>query len=444
MHFEIDEQTYNDLQIFGDSTNQNSILKVFAQTQTRGGAQLIEQMLRNPLSDLKKIEDRLAMVRAFIPLKKELLFEDKALKYVQFYLNMGYPLLHLNFFSNLNLRINNYLRPISELYNIHAGIVNLIKILKSLKKELPQLSKLQLPTELLESIKRVEEIINDSRLSILMKKDHNLKLWSVLKLDPFFRETLFTKIRFLQDFIYEIDAYQTLAKVGKENDFCIPHLIPPPKSGAVLEIEGLFHPLLEQPVSNNVSFDQSRSLCFISGPNMAGKSTFLKSLGVAVYLAHLGFPVPAKTMRCSVFNGIISTINVNDSIEKGYSHFYSEVDRIKTVVSTIKEHGNLLVIFDELFRGTNVKDALEGSVMISKGLAELKTCKIFISTHIIEVIEQLEEDKVEMLLYYFEALSKGKGFKYDYKIKEGYSSQRLGLKIIQNERIFELLEEVKN
>ncbi|MBK6527650.1 MAG: hypothetical protein IPG07_20145 [Crocinitomicaceae bacterium] len=68
-------------------------------------------------------------------------------------------------------------------------------------------------------------------------------------------------------------------------------------------------------------------MIFLTGANMAGKSTLLKSLGLSIYLAHIGFPVPAKKFQTTLYNGIITTINLPDNINKGYSHFYHEVIR---------------------------------------------------------------------------------------------------------------------
>ena len=105
---------------------------------------------------------------------------------------------------------------------------------------------------------------------------------------------------------------------------------------------------------------------------MAGKSTFLKSVSLTVYLAHIGFPVPAKSCEISIFNGLFTTINLSDDIQQGYSHYYSEVKRIKDMALNLNSHKKLFIIFDELFRGTNVKDAYEASLLITKVFFEIK------------------------------------------------------------------------
>lgn len=105
---------------------------------------------------------------------------------------------------------------------------------------------------------------------------------------------------------------------------------------------------------------------------MSGKSTFLKTIGLHIYLAHLGFPVPAKKLKISIFDGLFTTINLADNLNLGYSHFYSEVKKVKDIVLKINSKKNLIVIFDELFRGTNVKDAYDASLIIISTLAKIR------------------------------------------------------------------------
>ncbi len=83
---------------------------------------------------------------------------------------------------------------------------------------------------------------------------------------------------------------------------------------------------------------------------MAGKSTFMKTLGVTIFLAHMGFPVPAKQMSFSVQQGLFTTINLADNLNMGYSHFYAEVLRLKKVAEQAGRTQKLVIIFDELFR----------------------------------------------------------------------------------------------
>lgn len=208
-----------------------------------------------------------------------------------------------------------------------------------------------------------------------------------------------------------------------------------------LTLTGLFHPFLENAVPYNVAFDQTKNLCFLTGPNMAGKSTFLKSVGLSIYLSHLGFPVPATRMKTTIYNGIISTINLSDNMNRGYSHFYSEVKRVKETALKIKEKRNLFVIFDELFRGTNVKDAYDASLLILKSFAKITNCTFYISTHITEVAEEIKNISSIQFMYFDSELVDDQPI-YNYKLLSGVSHERLGMLILKNEKIIDILDSI--
>ena len=160
-----------------------------------------------------------------------------------------------------------------------------------------------------------------------------------------------------------------------------------------------------------------------------------------IYLAHLGFPLPAKKMKTTVFDGFFSTINLTDNLNLGYSHFYSEVHRVKEIIEKINKERNLFVIFDELFRGTNVKDAYDASLMIISSLAKIRHNIFFISTHLLEVAESLET-KDSIMFKCFESELVNQSPVYDFKLKEGVSKERIGMTIIKREGILGILEQI--
>ena len=120
---------------------------------------------------------------------------------------------------------------------------------------------------------------------------------------------------------------------------------------------------------------------FLTGANMAGKSTLIKSVGSAVFLAHIGMGVPAQEMKLTLFDGLLSNINVVDNIAKGESFFFNEVQRIKNTIQKINDGKKWLVLIDELFKGTNVQDAMKCSSTVIKGLIKIKN-SLFIFPHI--------------------------------------------------------------
>jgi DNA mismatch repair protein MutS len=243
----------------------------------------------------------------------------------------------------------------------------------------------------------------------------------------------------LLNIVYKIDVLQALSGIMKSEGYSLPEFYP--GSIPVFEVIDAFNPILPAAVPNSFTFAGDSTLCFITGPNMAGKSTFLKTMGLMIYLSHLGFPVPAKGLKTTVFDGLFTTINLADNLNLGYSHFYSEVQRVKDIVVKINTERNLFVIFDELFRGTNVKDAYDASLLIISALAKIRGNFFFISTHILEVAEDLL-NKESVIFNCFESELVDQTPVYDYKLKSGVSKERIGMLIIKHEHIIEILEQI--
>ena len=176
---------------------------------------------------------------------------------------------------------------------------------------------------------------------------------------------------------------------------------------------------------------------------MAGKSSLLKTLGIITYLAHIGFPVPATKCRISVLSGMYTTINLSDNLDLGYSHFYAEVDRIKYIAKELKNNSNMLIIFDELFRGTNIKDAYDGSVAIISAFSKIKNCFFAISTHIIEVAEYMNDTKNKGIQFkQMMVTEKDNSFQYTYKVEDGISDKRLGMYIVEKKKIIDIINSI--
>lgn len=165
----------------------------------------------------------------------------------------------------------------------------------------------------------------------------------------------------------------------------------------------------------------------------------MKSFGIAVYMAHMGFPVAAKSMEFSVQDGMYTSINVPDNISLGYSHFYAEVLRVKKVAEEVSKSKRLVVIFDELFKGTNVKDAYDATLAVTKALSKRRLCSFMISTHIIEVGQELSKACDNVTFAYLPTIMNGHIPVYTYKLESGITSDKHGMLIINNERIVEII-----
>ena len=266
-----------------------------------------------------------------------------------------------------------------------------------------------------------------------------IKPRQINRLDNLFRDSKKNKLRQVLDTVYEIDVLQTFSKLLENKQYCLPEYSS--DADTIFEVVDFVHPLLKSPVKNSFKLIEQHSLCLITGPNMSGKSTFLKTIGILTYCAHLGIPVPASKMKTSLFNGLFTTINLSDNINQGFSHFYAEVNRVKQMTKLLQDNNKIVVVLDELFRGTNVKDAYDGTLLILNSLSKIKGSIFFISTHILEVADELM--KVEKIDFRcFESKVKEEVCKYDYTLKKGVTNERVGLQIIKNEGIEEVLKQI--
>jgi DNA mismatch repair protein MutS len=237
--------------------------------------------------------------------------------------------------------------------------------------------------------------------------------------------------------IYAMDVYLSVARVATQHGFAFPKALPAAEH--VVKMEGLYHPHVKGAVPNNITITPDGNVIFLTGANMAGKSTFMKSLSIAISLAHMGFPVAAESMEFAVLDGIYTTINLPDNLGMGASHFYAEVLRVKKMAHELSQGKNLLIVFDELFRGTNVKDAYEATIAITRAFAGKRNSLFVISTHIIEAGDILKAECDNVRFIYLPTRMNGNNPVYTYKLENGITDDRHGMVIINNEGILDIL-----
>jgi hypothetical protein len=191
----------------------------------------------------------------------------------------------------------------------------------------------------------------------------------------------------------------------------------------IIDGTDLGHPLLHPSIriNNSVKIAGSPSVIIITGANMAGKSTFLRTLSVNLILAMNGAPVCAKDFIFSPCD-IMSSIKIQDSLSNQESYFYAELLRIKEIINHVKAQPKTLVILDEILRGTNTKDKQLGSLGLLEKLISRNAVAI-IATHDLE-IGQLEKKFPEIVANYcFEVELQNDQLIFDYKLKKGISSK---------------------
>jgi len=297
------------------------------------------------------------------------------------------------------------------------------------------------PAPLKKILQHAKLIISKPQFEVVSKHKsaNELPIPELLHLANFLRYRYKQNIHELLAIYAQLDAWYGMAQAVEQYRLVFPVFTNGEQP--FISAKGLYHILLETPVAYDVELNPEQNFIFLTGANMAGKSTFIKSIGTAVFLAHLGLGVPAQQMQLSLFDGLLSNINVVDNINKGESYFYNEVQRIKATVNKINDGRKWLILIDELFKGTNVQDAMKCSSTVIQGLLKIKNSLFILSTHLYEIGAELK-DHPNISFKYFETSVINDRLEFSYQLKDGISNDRLGYLILRQEGVVELLEKL--
>ena len=437
MAFVTDQQTQDDLNIFGKQGS-DSIFQIFNHTCTRGGAAMMEDMFRYPLSTEQTVNKRSGIIQYFAKKGTTFPFANSEFDLIETYLSVKDDRTRLSGEEQtLVSKLSNLVVVDTEVQTIHKGIMALTSLFGQVKNFISQI-KLADKHPYQADISGIALLIDDSAFSDVMNRLPGDK-WSAAEwalYDVAFRFRHRDLVRQLMRYLYELDVYLTVAGVALKRGFAFPKA----HGLDVTKVYDLYHPLVKNAVSNTIEISGQSNVVFLTGANMAGKSTFMKSLSIAVYLAHMGFPVAASKMEFSVLDGIYTTINLPDNLGMGASHFYAEVLRAKKMAAELKSR-KLFVLFDEMFRGTNVKDACEATIAFTEAFAKKKGSIFVISTHIIEAGEILKKRCTNINFTYLPTVMEGNQPVYTYQLSPGITADRHGMVIINNEGILEILRD---
>ncbi len=297
------------------------------------------------------------------------------------------------------------------------------------------------PAPLKKILQRVAHILDKEQFIVVDKNKTiaGLTIPQQLQLAGFIRYHYKLNMFELMEIYGQLDAWYSMAQAVKQYRLVFPEFIIADQP--VVATKGLYHILLQKPVCYDINLNPADNFLFLTGANMAGKSTFIKAMGIAVFLAHTGMGVPAQQLQLTVFDGLLSNINVVDNIVKGESYFYNEVQRIKATVTKINDGKKWLILIDELFKGTNVQDAMKCSSTVIEGLLKIRNSLFILSTHLYEIGEGLKKYP-NISFRYFETAVSADQLHFSYQLKEGISNDRLGYLILKKEGVVDLLEKL--
>lgn len=432
---QIDRQTLNDLGIF-HKQEENSVFHLLNYTTTSYGREQLQLLLARPMETIKQINDRQEVIRHFSKLKDtwtKKITNGTLLLIDKFYHTRIAP---ISYPANaLNIAVYRILNPNSfgAVRFSAQQFVTFLKGIAELQELLKQINELPIIRTSLLSLKKVL----DKPQFQVYKKD-KISIAEELNLG-YMMQNYKTDIQSALQGFGVLDAWMSVTIACEKHQFSLPTFIE--SEDPYLQAEQLFHPLLRDPVPYNVNFNKKKNFLFLTGANMAGKSTFIKAVGLAVYLAHLGIGVPAQKLELCYFDGLFSNIQITDNILQGESYFFNEVKRIKDTVDRIGDNKKWLVLIDELFKGTNVRDAMRCSIAVIEGFRKVSHSLFLLSTHLYEIEEDIKAYS-NIVFRYFETHDNDGELSFSYQLKEGVSNDRIGYLILQREGVIKQLEQL--
>jgi hypothetical protein len=306
--------------------------------------------------------------------------------------------------------------------------------IKTIGQQLLQVEKLPVSSKLLDeyksvlekqgssSIKELERILHrfDFRLNLMVYFVLNtLFLWDVRQTNSLiaWKQKNKTAVAAWFSILTNIEIINTLATLSFNHpDWCFPTI-----SDAHFTLIGknVGHPLIgkSKRVDNSFSTTGTGKVAVITGSNMAGKSTFLRSIGVNLVLAQMGAPVCSEEFTCSIVQ-LFSSMRIADNLAENTSTFYAELKKLKNIIDQVKAHHKVFILLDEILRGTNSLDRHTGSEALIKQLIKEEAVAI-IATHDVE-LATLEKDFTNSISnYHFDVQVAGEELYFDYKLKRG-------------------------
>lgn len=464
--YTLDNQTWDDLDM-------NKVYEKLDRTYSSSGEAALYTMLRNPLMEEEKVKERGSLIQlfsedsnlreslqciffnlnndfknGFLDMIENDLTINKAKYYIYTFMGKIIPLIIIMLAITINIKFMIALFVLSYInININSREVRTIKTngIFYLRKNIVAAKKIV-------SLDNKDIIYYTDKIACLLKSikgiDRGTRLigfinmWAGLfePLSVLFllEETAYYSIsdkikeekQVLLDLYYIVGELEALISISGyehylEEQYTRPVFTKDIALNIALNIVNGIHPLIEKAVGNSINIEKGGIV--LTGTNMAGKSTFLRMLGVNIILAQSFYFVLAKEYQAPFFN-IVSSISPNDDLTKGKSFFMAEVESIHRIIKALEKDVPVFCPIDEIFRGTNPIERIAMSAEILTYINRGKSISI-VATHDRELTDILKENYE---FYYFsEKVDSEKGLSFDYKIKKGISQTRNAIKLLE-------------
>ncbi len=415
-----------------DLNIKKEILPLFNYSLNKYTKEKILEILETPLTSKSDIIIRQNIIKGFTTNNKIL----KDYSYTVLYLNEVYLFLNDSKIEDLSQKKLKYklLTSKKEKTRYVSKFNQLILLFHRLQSNyFSRLDLKQFPEEYSSDIKRILLFLSYFELHKyeIIVREHRLKDKHVINLTEKInvlksKEMIST---FWED-LFLFEAFISISHGILKNNFTFPSF-----NEKGIKLVEFYHPLIEKPVKNN--FATTSNVVVLNGPNMSGKSTFLKAVGLCIYFGHLGLGIPALLGEIPFCNHFSIEINRKDDILNGYSHFMTEIMNLKNVIENASNGKKCFAVFDELFSGTNVEDAFEICKTTINGLSKYDSSYFLISTHI-QGLKSVSKEQVSN--YYIDCELINDRPTFTYKLKKGWSDIKVGRILFDKEGLNKLLE----
>lgn len=286
------------------------------------------------------------------------------------------------------------------------------------------------PCRAIRRLARLADLI-ESRHSLFLRPLDLVLFWSaqLVFLAEHWQRKFGPELRGWLAGVGELEALASLSAFAFEHpEYAFPQFA---GAGPKFDATGLAHPLLAagKAVENDLRLDDALQLMILSGPNMAGKSTFIRSVGVNAVLAQCGAPVRARQLVMSPLQ-VAASICILDSLSGGVSRFYAEIRRIKTIADLAQDGDPVLFLLDEMLSGTNSHDRVVGTEFVLRELLDHRAVGI-VSTHDLALARIADAMNGRAFNAHFEDRVEAGALIFDYKLKPGVVQTSNALKLMR-------------
>ena len=421
--------TLQELQVLPRIGGEPSVLDMLNKAHTYSGRDQTRKLLSSPLATLSQIQQRQELIQFSVAnlARLEVIIPSGYLTAAQHHLDSD---LAWNSAKTWHRRYRlalwfRWFRP-HDFHRLQSGTAALQSVLKTIdQKTAWWRDSDQLPHELHQSARVLQTFFDHARTTLTTALDRT----SVIEVDFFLRHRHVDQVKEVLAVFYRLDAYCGIARFLQTADWNYPSFVQTQEP--TFCVTAMRHPLLKggKAVSNDFSLSSPQRLTLLTGGNMSGKTTFLKTCGLVLYLSHLGLPVPAQAASVSLFDRLMTSIHLSDNLELGYSHFYTELMQIKEVAQAIAGGQRVFLLADELFRGTNPQDAVQCARQVIDALVRQSGSLFLISSHLPQLGVPYQADNSVQFNCFKTDVLEGK-LVFTHKIEAGVTEEQTGLLLL--------------